>query len=124
MLSIAWLSQLACKKSLWSEFDPSRQIWIVSDLKSKNFLTRSLLEKSDLVGGEPVRRASELWREILQGVDPEFKILGRLGSKILARNFLLENGKSEWCSRPRAPQRLVDVCQALSQIITHGRSEE
>ncbi len=124
MLAIVWLSHLSCKKYSWSQFDPSRQTWIISDLKSKTFLNRSLLEKSEIVGGQPVKRAFELWREILKKLDPEFKVVGRLGSKVWARHFLNSNGKSEWCQRPRAPQRFIDSCRQMTQLISHSDPED
>ncbi|MDZ4677992.1 MAG: PD-(D/E)XK nuclease family protein [Oligoflexia bacterium] len=119
MLTIVWLSKLACKKTLWSRFDPSRQVWVVSDVKSKIFLRQNLLERNGIVIGEPVKRASEFWRNLLQSVDPSMGILGPVGSKITARDFLQTQGTAQWCQRPRAPRKFLEACQNLAQIISH-----
>jgi hypothetical protein len=124
MLTIVWLSQLACKKTLWSRFDPSRQVWVVSDVKSKIFLRQNLLDRNGIVIGEPIRRASEYWRNLLLSVDPTMGILGPVGAKIMARDFLQTHCKAEWCQRPRAPQKLLEACQNLAQIVSHPIGEE
>lgn len=124
MLSIVWLSELACKKSLWSEFDPARQIWVVSDAKSKVFLTRSLLETREIVQGEPVKKARELWAQMLRDVDPSYRVLGALGEWVAAREFLNRRGRSSWCIRPRAPQTLLDSAKNLVSLATHPLADE
>src|SRR5437016_1703431 len=124
MLSIVWLSQLACKKTIWSGFDPRSQTWVVSDLKSKIFLTGSLLKNYEILAAEPVKRASELWREILRANDPSIQVLSPLGTTVLAREFLNREGWPEWCARPNAPRKLVKACQNLAQLITHPLAKE
>ena len=107
VLKVVWLSELSQKNQLWERFDPRKSFWIVSDLKSKVFLNRRLLDRFSILADEPVRRASELWRDLSTKVNSEIKILGPLGVKARARRFLKEPGLADWCSRPRAAELLL-----------------
>jgi ATP-dependent helicase/nuclease subunit B len=121
MLTLTWISHLKLKHSLWKSFEPESQIWVTSRGISDDtsFLRRQLLQKSEIISGNPLMLASEFWRKLLNDVDSSFHIMTTLSSEILARDFLERHGTSEWCQRPHAALKLTEACQSLSQLITH-----
>jgi len=123
MLKLVWMARAACQKDLWSDFDPNRQVWIVSDSKTKFFLNQSLLQRTEIIN-EPVKRAKEFWKELLRQTQPDFKVLEDLGTRIAARDFLKNNGTSEWCKRPGAPNKLIDACKNLAPLMVHEGAAE
>jgi hypothetical protein len=123
MLKLVWLSESKGQKELWSQFNPSKQRWIVSDAKTKYFLNQSLLEKHDIIN-EPVKRAKEFWKELFKTQNYDFRIDNDLGTKITAKEFLKIYGKSEWCARPHAPERLIDAARNLGTLTTQDNADE
>lgn len=119
MLRILWGPQLSSKRSVWDRFDPNRQQWVVSDLKSKVVLSEKLLKSYGVIGGDPILRATEFWRSLLHLHQPQWRVLQQAGSLLLAKDFLGREEKFEWCKRPRAAQKLLSESQVLSSLVTH-----
>jgi len=124
MLNIIELKTLGSKKTIWERFNPESDVWLVSDLKSKLFLTQELLTKRGIVMGEPVMRATELWCDLLQKTAPDYNSLSDVGSKLFARAFLKEYGREPWTQRPYAPEFLINATQALAPLLVHDRIAE
>jgi len=123
MLSLVWLPEQSAQRVLWNGFDPSFQTWIVNDRKTKFFMNQSLLDKH-LIISDPVKKAKEFWKDLLRVADPEMRVLEDLGVRVQAKDFLLTAGKSEWCRRPHAPEKLMDACQSMSSLLTHSLADE
>ncbi len=133
MLKTIKLASLSYKKSIWAEFDESLRTgqtapeisslaapqWIVSDLKTKIFLNRSLLENREIILGSPVKRAAELWIDLLRDSFPEIVPVGSLGQWALAEKFLKTDDFGEWSQRPGAPQLLLDFCKQMVSLVSH-----
>ena len=108
MLNIHLINSPAEKVERLAEFDPARQTWLVSDLKSKLELQRRLLKQVDHLEEIAVMRASELWRSLSWRLRPDVRVV----SMDLIRTLLyreLESQGIEWASGPLAAKTLTQL---------------
>lgn len=78
-------SQLA---ALFSEYNPERQTWLVSDLRTKFELQQRLLQERGFYADEAVLRASDLWRTLLKRLDPKIRDVNDSFIRSLLKSFL------------------------------------
>ena len=128
------------QKNLLSEFDPSVSSWIVSDLKSKLDLNRSLLRDREFISGETVLRASELWKLLLVRVRPDLQLISRefaltlIAQRLATLGHMDQSGEiaqsgepSEdlsWMRSPGAAQTVYDYMSQLMPILSHPNGSE
>ncbi len=99
-----------------AQFDPSKQTWLVSDLKSKLELQRRLLGQIDHLEEVAVMRASELWRSLAWRLRPDVRVV----SMDLVRTLLyreLENQGIQWASGPLAAKTLTQLLPQFLPLI-------
>jgi hypothetical protein len=63
MLHLHPVRSFSEKEELLRSFDPERQTWVVSDLRSKLDIQKYLLASRPILEEEAILRASELWRK-------------------------------------------------------------
>lgn len=63
------------KNALLEQFNPRRDSWIVSDLKTKLFLQKKMLQRRQVLPDTAVLRASEFWRRLLWQTSPEWRVI-------------------------------------------------
>lgn len=111
------------QRSIFSEFDPAVQTWVVSDLKSKLDLQKFLLEKRDFLEGDCLVRANELWRTMISRLRPDLQIVSKefmlawLGQKLA----MLEH---DWAKTPGAANAAYDYLTQLMPMISHPDGSE
>ncbi len=89
-LEVKILASPDSRLSLWKDFckDPRQNIWVVSDLRSKDELqTRFLAQRGFLIQSR-ITRARELWLSLLKEVSPATQVL----SPEMARALALQIG--------------------------------
>jgi ATP-dependent helicase/nuclease subunit B len=69
--------------------------WLISDLKSKFEIQKSLMDQYDFLNAESVLRASELWKLLLFRVYPEWQVISREFAISLISQFIKDLKKSE-----------------------------
>ncbi|MCB0365136.1 MAG: PD-(D/E)XK nuclease family protein [Bdellovibrionaceae bacterium] len=111
------------KQKLFEDFDPSRDTWLVSDLKSKLEIQKRFLRQGMVLAEDSVLRVSELWRKFLVRCSPGARVI----SADLARSLLgqwLEESEYEWAKSPGTAQNLFAYTAQLLPILTHNQGEE
>ncbi|MES2965692.1 MAG: PD-(D/E)XK nuclease family protein [Bdellovibrionota bacterium] len=105
------------------QFDPDQTTWLVSDLKSKLDLNRSLLHDRKFLRGEAVLRANELWRLLLGRVRPDLQTV----SREFALTLIAERAGRldlEWAKAPGVAQAAFGYISQLMPILAHPNGEE
>lgn len=72
----------------FSSYDPQKQTWLVSDLRTKFELQQSLLSDRGFYVDEAVLRASDLWRLLLRRLDPQIRDVSDSFIRSLLKSFL------------------------------------
>ncbi|MCC6278047.1 MAG: PD-(D/E)XK nuclease family protein [Oligoflexia bacterium] len=119
MLNILWAGSLSNKSGVWEKFNCDTDLWVVSDVKSKTFLKNRIFETRSGVFGEPVMRASELWRHLLKKTDPGLTVIGPVGTEFLTKKFLEMHPIKKWLTRPGASKTFISGLQELGGILGH-----
>ena len=88
MLTIIEIQHREQIKTIYDQFDPTHETWIVSDLKSKFELQNQILAQNKSYHDEAVLRIGDLWQKILNRKYPEFKIISEDYAQILILQFL------------------------------------
>lgn len=123
MLTLQSISSPRDQRHFLDCFDPERETWVVSDLKSKLDLQRSLLEKRDFLPGDSVVRASELWKALLTRLRPDLQMVSReFAVTILGQKLALRD--EDWVRSPGAPQTAYDYMSQLMPVLAHPSGEE
>lgn len=104
-------------------FQPNSDRWIVTDIKSKIFLQEKILKQESKYSGNPVLRASELWKELFE-IHGEWRILGASATSILLSRFLKQESKYPWQSTPGALRQVLLACRSLSSLICHPSRQD
>ncbi|MEK7355567.1 MAG: PD-(D/E)XK nuclease family protein [Bdellovibrionota bacterium] len=105
------------------QFEPETTTWLVSDLKSKLDLNRSLLLERKFLRGEAVLRANELWRMLLGRVRPDLQSV----SREFALTLIGERAASyqlEWAKAPGVAQAAFNYIGQLMPILAHPQGAE
>ena len=131
MFIVQLISSPKDQKHFLKEFEPTQSSWIVSDLKSKLDIHRSLLRERDFVAGDSVLRASELWKQILTRVRPDLLTVSRefaltlIAQKLATMDLaLLLDDSPDWTTTPGAAQTVYDYMSQLMPILAHASGDE
>ncbi|MBK9294613.1 MAG: PD-(D/E)XK nuclease family protein [Oligoflexia bacterium] len=122
MLNVVKLLSQSGKKKYWDLFDPTKDSWVVSDLKTKLYLKQRLLENSHIIIGEPIKRAAEFWVDIFNNVNFNYDSLPPLGVWVMAKEFLNQNQQFSWAARANAAQTLVFASKQFAILASHPES--
>lgn len=111
------------KEELLRSFDPERQTWVVSDLRSKLDIQKRLLEHRPLLEEEAILRASELWRKAAVRALPEFQIVTKDLVQIVCQKKLARSAH-EWARRPGVPKLVFQYITQLMPMLSHPQGPE
>jgi ATP-dependent helicase/nuclease subunit B len=123
MLYLRSLGTVAEQREIFKEFNPRESTWIVSDLKSKLDLNRSLLLDRDFIPGDGVLRASEFWKILLTRVRPDLQVVSREFAITIISDQLMK-ADQEWLRAPGTPQTVYATITQLMPILAHPNSDE
>lgn len=88
MLKVARIAQARQKAVLLKDFDPDRDLWVVSDLRSKLELQKVLMRSRAGMPADCLLRSSELWAQLLKVYSPQSLVLSRDWMELFARTAL------------------------------------
>lgn len=118
MLKVAKLERSQDRLQILEDFNPNTDRWIVSDLRSKLEIQKSLLRRFSGLAGDPVLRSSELWGSIFQRSFPDREILQDEWFALFARQLLEGN-----LERNRIGSA-VDLMHVFVPIFLHPERKE
>jgi RecB family exonuclease len=116
MLKVELIGSPGDKLARLESFDPAKQTWLVSDLKSKLELQRRMLERADHLQEVAIMRASELWRHLAWRLRPDVRVV----SLDLIRTLLqreLETQSVSWAKGPLAARTLTQLMPQFLPLI-------
>lgn len=102
-------------KSLLNTYDPLRDTWIVSDLKSKQEIQSAALEKYNYYTDDAILRVSDFWRLWIRRIEPTLQVVSSDFIKSLVQHFVDQHGKklevaeSEVSSLTKAVQEFAPI---------------
>lgn len=123
MLRRHYLEQSRQRQQLLKKFDSSKSTWIVSDLKSKLAIQKSLLERSPFLEEDGILRASELWRKLLFRIRPEWKLVSHDLAISLIEQILSES-EYAWARSAGASARLLEFMSLFVGVYSHPEGFE
>jgi ATP-dependent helicase/nuclease subunit B len=94
MLKIMQIQNPSQIEELLSSFDPQKQSWVVSDLRTKLEMQKVLIDRQGFFLESAVLRASDLWKILLKRLAPEIRIVSKDFAKSLLRTFINENAEA------------------------------
>ena len=104
------------KRQLLDRFDVSSTTWVVSDLPSKLALQKRLLSSGiRVLPGNSVLRASEVWAQILEKIDPEISTVSHHLIIALVQEAL-EDLNVDWVG-PQSASKIVKLLDQFLPII-------
>jgi RecB family exonuclease len=130
MLSLLPIAGSLEQRLRLQSFDPSVATWVVSDIKTKLDLNRTLLTERSFIPGDSVLRASELWRTMLTRIRPDLQCVSREFALALIAERLEAKGSGEgaadfeWVQAPGAAQVAYDYLSQLMPILAHPGGKE
>ncbi len=93
MLKIIQIESPAQVEELFSSFDPQKQSWVVSDLRTKLEMQKLLIERQGFFLESAVLRASDLWKLLLKRLKPNIRIISKDFARSLVRSFIAEHSE-------------------------------
>ncbi len=105
------------KRSLFADFNPDRDVWIVSDLRTKMELQKELMKDRVGMPGDAILRGSELWTQLLKRYVPKASVLSKDWIQIFARTALGET------LSPSDLQICVKLISALGSVFAHPQRD-
>ncbi len=94
MLKIIQIQSPSQSEELFASFNPQKQSWVVSDLRTKLEMQRLLIERQGYFLDNSVLRASDLWKLLLKRLAPELRIVSKDFAHSLLRSLLDKNAES------------------------------
>lgn len=118
MLEFKTLNSPLDRLQLLENFDPQKQTWVVSDLKSKFEIQNYIIQKQGYFEDHCVLRANEFWSTLLKRWDSSYKIISRDFLKSWMSE-LLQNSKYDLLKN-QGLETLMDVMDSFSQVFSHS----
>lgn len=109
-------------KSLLQDFNPERQTWIVSDLRSKQEIQSECISRFGFYTDDSILRISDFWRLWIRRLDPTLKVVSSDFIRSLVQLYVKTNGESLGLS-DGDQSTLEKYVQELAPIILHPESD-
>lgn len=110
-------------KDKLKNFDPLKSTWIVADLKSKQEIQNSCLDKYGYYNDESVLRVSDFWKMWLRRLAPQIKVVSADFIKVLVNEYILKFGEHVNV-KPQETDTLYRYISDLAPLILHKNSHE
>jgi len=122
MLRTHALTHPAARSDWLKKFDPLKQTWVVSDLRSKFEIQNSILEQFGFYQDQMVLRASELWSLLLKRTRPDARQVSRDFLQTWIRQRLRD--LPEVADRANAELLLFDTLNEFVAVFSHPSGVE
>lgn len=93
MLKLIKYEKRSQLNEIFAGYDPDRQTWLVSDLRTKFELQQQLLKKNNFYVDTAVLRASDLWQLLLKRLDVSVRVASDAFVRSLLKSFLDKNAE-------------------------------
>lgn len=93
MLQIIPIENRSQVNELFANYDPRKQSWLVSDLRTKFELQQKILARDGQYIDESVLRASDLWKMLLKRLEPRLRLVSDPFARSLLRTIMDENAE-------------------------------
>jgi RecB family exonuclease len=109
-------------KDLMSEFNPEKQTWIVSDLRSKQEIQNECLKRFGYFTDDSILRVSDFWKIWIRRLKPNLQVVASDFIKSLVSVFIDQHGVEIEISENEA-STLERYVQELAPLILHPESD-
>lgn len=109
--------------SVIQSFDPLKDTWIVSDLKSKKEIQNEALQKYNFYTDDSILRVSDFWRLWLRRLQPTLSVVGSDFIKSLVQHFVDQKGEGLQITDSEV-STLFKAVQEFAPIVLHPTSHE
>lgn len=123
MLQFLKLTDLSQIQKGLNDFNPEKQTWIVSDLKSKHEIQNICLKKYNFYTDDSILRISDFWRLWLRRLEPQLNIVNHDFIQSMVQLFLDEYKEILGLSENDF-STLYQYVQQLAPICLHPQSED
>lgn len=110
-------------KSLLKTYDPLKDTWIVSDLKSKQEIQQECISRHGYFTDDAIMRVSDFWRLWIRRIEPTLNVVGADFIKSLVQNFVDLYGPSLEILDSET-STLNKAVQEFAPILLHPSSDE
>lgn len=93
MLQIIPIESRSQIAEIFATYNPRKQTWLVSDLRTKFELQQKILAREGQYVDESVLRASDLWKILLKRLDPGLRLVSDPFARSLLRTILDEHAE-------------------------------
>ena len=110
-------------KSLLKNYDPLKDTWIVSDLKSKQEVQTAAIQKHSFYTDDAILRVSDFWRLWIRRIEPSLQVVSSDFIKSLVQNFVDTHGAKLEIIESEV-STLNKAVQEFAPILLHPGSDD
>jgi RecB family exonuclease len=123
MLKIIQIQSPSQIEELFAAFNPQKQSWVVSDLRTKLEMQKLLIERQGYFLDSAVLRASDLWKLLLKRSTPELRIVSNDFAHSLLRSFIDKNAET-FAFNSTSEKSLFNYMTQLAPLALAAESDE
>lgn len=121
MLEIIEVKTPEQKQIYLDTFDPQRQTWLVSDLRTKFEIQSRLFQFREVLEEDAILRASELWNKFIVRLFPDLHLVSKDVALTLLTLWLREE-KFNWSDSPGAAESLYSHMQQMLPLLVQTQA--
>lgn len=110
-------------KQVLNAYDPLKDTWIVSDLKSKQEIQNASVERYGFFTDDSIMRASDFWKMWIRRLEPTLHVVSEDFIRSLVDNFVEEHGEALELLESEV-STLSRALQEFAPLLLHPSSSE
>ena len=119
MLQYSAIFNVEDKKKILNDFDPDKDIWVTSDIKSREFLLSKLKNQNSKTQEDYVIRAQDFWLFLLSSLDCHYQIVSRTALVILYEKWVASQSMPAWKKTQKTGEVVCQYLYALVHLLQH-----
>jgi len=123
MLEFVTVSSPHQIKSLLNSYDPLKDTWIVSDLKSKQEIQNISVSRYGYFSDDAILRVSDFWKLWIRRLAPTTQVVSSDFVKVIIQNFIEEHGQKLGVAESEI-LTLTKAVQEFAPILLHPTGDE
>lgn len=123
MLEFVTVSNPRQIKSLLNSYDPLKDTWIVSDLKSKQEIQNISVTRYGYFSDDAILRVSDFWKLWIRRLAPTTQVVSSDFIKIIIQNFIEEHGEKLGVAESEI-LTLTKAVQEFAPILLHPSGDD